>query len=79
MTGKDFPASNDLFDPHIPKVAFKRLEVVDQEIHARTKETIVGVGKTCSEFYDNNLHRMGECRSWDSACYELRATGTDLK
>ena len=62
MTGKDFPPSNESFDLKIPKSAFKRLEEIDQTIYGETKETLVTMGKTCSDFYNNDLYRMGQSK-----------------
>lgn len=60
MTGKKFPVSEDAFDKEISKTAFKRLDAIDPDIYKQTKEGLVMMGKTCSEFYDDKLHRMGQ-------------------
>jgi hypothetical protein len=62
MTAKDFPPSNESFDLKIPKSAFKRLKEIDQTIYGETKETLATIGMTCSEFYNNDLHRMDQSK-----------------
>ncbi|KAK0666765.1 hypothetical protein QBC41DRAFT_338899 [Cercophora samala] len=61
MTGKDFPVDDDAFNGRITKDAFKRLETVDgvdTDIYNKTKATCVGIGSTCRNFYDDELHNI---------------------
>ncbi|KAL7624612.1 hypothetical protein AAE478_006179 [Parahypoxylon ruwenzoriense] len=58
LTGKDFPKSTTEFQTKMPKTAFQKLTEIDSDIYDKTRDVMVSVGSTCSDYHQNHLAKL---------------------
>ncbi|UKZ78737.1 hypothetical protein TrVFT333_006483 [Trichoderma virens FT-333] len=58
VTGMRLPEDDNKFDTYLPRSSFKHLEIIDGEIYQQTKDTLMGITKSCREFNTNTMGKL---------------------
>ncbi|KAL2680517.1 hypothetical protein Neosp_008119 [[Neocosmospora] mangrovei] len=81
LTGKDFPVNDSAFNAKYPEKAFARLLPLDPGIQKETQNSLVAVGSSCSDFYNDKLHNIVRAGSlavtWSASTLEYLTDNED--